>query len=345
MINKVALLFGGYSPEHQVSIRSAKRVYQALREGGFQVVLVYINRENGSWNIVTNFERLTDYNPVSLVPGQSGHLRANKKEDSVVVDVVFPVLHGPYGEDGTLQGLLSMSQTPYVGADTLSSAISMDKEITKRLLRDNGFNVGKFLVFKKKPTFKEVQQELGLPFFVKPVSLGSSIGINKVVDEKMFLKAIDSAFDYSDKIIIEGYNEGREIECAVIGDKDSVEASPLGEIIPHYDFYSYEAKYSSRSSAELKIPADLPTDLAKKIQKTACEVFKTLGVSGLARIDFYINKDEIIVGEINTLPGFTSISMFPRLWEEAGLSFSELTKRLIILAKERYNNEKSKQKK
>jgi D-alanine-D-alanine ligase len=247
------------------------------------------------------------------------------------------------GEDGTIQGLFKLYNVPFVGPGVLGSAVAMDKDVAKRLFKEAGLPIGKFLVYsltdKNKVSFSEIKKSLGLPFFVKPANLGSSVGISKVKDEKEFKKAIRLAFDYDNKIVIEEFIEGKEIECAVLGNENP-QASTVGEIIPNHDFYSYEAKYLDADGARMKIPADIPKSLIKKFQDLSIKAFKALSCEGIGRVDFFLTKDnEIYINEINTIPGFTSISMYPKLWEASGLSYAKLIDRVIELAIERHNKE------
>lgn len=258
------------------------------------------------------------------------------------IDVVFPILHGPFGEDGTIQGLLKLANVPFVGASVLGSAVGMDKDVMKRLLREAEIPIGKFLTFKEKdiPTYEEAVKNLGLPLFVKPANMGSSVGVSKVREKKDFDKAVWEAFKYDRKILIEEGIKGREIECSVLGNDNPIASIP-GEVIPNHDFYSYEAKYIDKDGATLEIPAKLSNEIIKKIQILTVKTFKTLSCEGLGRIDFFLKENgDILVNEINTIPGFTSISMYPKLWEASGISYTELIDRLIQLALERFKKEK-----
>lgn len=254
-------------------------------------------------------------------------------------DVVFPVLHGPFGEDGTVQGLLELVGVPYVGAGVLGSAAGMDKDVMKRLLKEAGLPVGDFLVFRKDDasdiSFESIKKTLRLPVFVKPANLGSSVGVSKVETEKELQQATEVAFQYDTKILIEALLHGREIECAVLGNCDP-QASGVGEIIPAHGFYSYEAKYVDADGAALVIPADLSQEVVEEIRHLAIKTFQVLECHGLGRVDFFLTEKGVFVNEINTLPGFTSVSMYPKLWEVAGVSYSELLGRLIQLARERF---------
>jgi D-alanine-D-alanine ligase len=256
------------------------------------------------------------------------------------LDVVFPVLHGPFGEDGTMQGLLKIAGIPFVGADVLGSAVGMDKDVMKRLLRDAGIPIGKFVVLRKNetPSYKNILKTLGSPLFIKPANLGSSVGVHKVKNEREFEAALKDAFNFDTKIIVEEYIECREIECSVLGNDDPIASVP-GEVIVKHEFYSYDAKYIDENGAALEIPAKLTKPQTNKIQELAIKTFKVLECSGMARVDFFMTKKgKILVNEINTIPGFTSISMYPKLWEASGISYSELVSRLITLALEKHRS-------
>jgi len=271
-----------------------------------------------------------------------------KSRGFIHLDVVFPVLHGPYGEDGTVQGLLELTGIPYVGAGVLSSAVSMDKAVMKLLFQQRGLPVGDFLFFRwfqwaadKYALVERIEKKLGYPCFVKPANLGSSVGINKATCRGLLMDSIEEALRYDQKVVVEAFIPGREIECSVLGD-DEPAASVPGEIIPGGEFYDYRAKYLDDTS-QLLIPAPLKPEVGEKIQAYAKEAFLAVECSGLGRVDFFYQEedDKIFVNEINTIPGFTSISMYPKLWEASGLSFSELIDRLIRLALERHRRKQS----
>jgi D-alanine-D-alanine ligase len=280
---------------------------------------------------------------VTLVPSEEGKQLVSLTHQSSPgrIDVVFPVLHGPFGEDGTVQGLLKLADVPFVGASVLGSAVGMDKDVMKRLLRDASVPIPKFLVYDRQPIdFTEVKRYLGLPLFIKPANLGSSVGIHKINDEKTFAAAVADAFLYDKKVIFEEFIQGREIECSVLGNDNPIASVP-GEIVPQHEFYSYEAKYIDEQGAELIVPAKLPKDIVKRVQELAVRSFKVLCCEGMARVDFFLkNNTDVIVNEINTIPGFTRISMYPRLWQESGISYTELIDRLIELAIDRHRKEK-----
>lgn len=351
---RVGVIFGGKSAEHEVSLQSAKNVIEAIDKERYEVVRIGLDRE-GRWYLnedshflLNNADpKLIQLNKssqeVALIPGERSKqlINISKNQPLKQLDVVFPILHGPFGEDGTVQGLLKLANIPFVGAGVLGSAVGMDKDVMKRLLRDADIPLAKFLTFYdiSEIDFELVKKELGMPVFIKPANLGSSVGITKPRDKDEFIKAVEEAFMFDNKIIIEENVSGREIECSVLGN-NKPEASLPGEVLPSHEFYSYEAKYIDEKGAVLEIPANLAEDLIEKVQSLAVKTFKVLCCEGMARVDFFIKEDEtIIVNEINTIPGFTRISMYPKLWEASGLSYSELINRLIELALERYEKE------
>jgi D-alanine-D-alanine ligase len=359
----VGILFGGKSAEHEVSLQSAKNVYDALDRSKFDPVLIGIDKY-GNW-FLNNDSHSVNLNPssepVAIVPESLGSLLTYDSLSHAVtphhplftspygeslpkLDVIFPILHGPYGEDGTVQGLLKLAGVPFVGSGVLGSAVGMDKDVMKRLFRDAGIPIGKFLVFKShepRPSFAEVAAVLGSPVFVKPANMGSSVGISKVHDEAGFSAAVEEAFCYDVKIVIEEFITGHEIECAVLGDENPVASVP-GEVIPTHEFYSYEAKYLDTHGATLVIPAKLDGEIQQRIRELAVKAFQTLCCEGLSRIDFLLREDgEPLINEINTMPGFTKISMYPKLWEASGIGYTELISRLIELAIKRFEKEKT----
>lgn len=351
----VGLLFGGKSAEHEISLRSAKNVIEAIDKEKYNPILIGIDK-NGHWLLnketslllntvdVNEMKLNPDSDSVALIPQSSGKLSNFSNTDfSGSVDVVFPILHGPFGEDGTIQGLLKLADIPFVGAGVLGSAVGMDKDIMKRLLRDGGLPIPKFMtiqVGQAVPDFSEVTNRLGSPCFIKPANLGSSVGISKASTKEEYKAAIEEAFQFDHKIIIEEFIDGREIECAILGNEDP-KASVPGEIKFNHKFYSYEAKYLDDKGYELNIPADLPDDIAARVREMSIETFKVLGCEGFARVDiFYTKSGELIINEINTIPGFTKISMYPKLWEASGIAYGDLIDQLIQLAFQRYDREK-----
>ena len=335
----IVVLFGGRSGEHEVSVRSATAIMDGLRAmSDYDVLPVFITKE-GSWQL----EGIR----VAILPepnvGGLFVLEGPKSGDVIPVDVVFPVLHGTYGEDGTVQGLLELARIAYVGAGVPGSAIGMDKILMKAGLLAAGLPVGPYLWFtgtewerNEAALLVQVEEELGFPCFVKPANLGSSVGISKVYNPTELEKAVNEALQYDRRVLVEKLLTGREIECAVLGNNNP-KASVLGEIIPCNDFYDYTAKYIDDRS-RLEIPAKLAPDTMEKVRQMAIETFLALDCAGLGRVDFFVDeeKGEAWIIEINTLPGFTTISMYPKLWEATGISFNELLRSLIDLAQQRF---------
>lgn len=261
------------------------------------------------------------------------------------IDVIFPVLHGLNGEDGTIQGLFELADIPYVGCGVLGSAVGMDKAIAKIIFEKEGIPQGKYVAFNKSQFLAQpckiidvIEEKLGYPCFVKPCNSGSSVGVSKSQNKEELLEAINYAANFDRRILVEEFINGREIECAVLGN-DVPEASTVGEVIPGNEFYDYDAKYGSESTSKIVIPADLPGETVEKIREYAIRAFKALDCAGLARVDFFVHKitGEIYINEVNTMPGFTKISMYPKLWEASGLPYNKLLEKLIDLAVERYN--------
>lgn len=350
---RILLLCGGKSAEHEVSLISARNVAEAMDKKKYEVAIVGIDK-TGRWLQVETEKFLAgakDPGTARLaapsasavahhVAGEMMHI--GERSELGHIDVVFPILHGPMGEDGTVQGFLKLAGLPFVGAGVLGSAVGMDKDVMKRLLRDAGIPVAKFIAFRQGDSisFARAKKELGLPLFVKPANLGSSVGVSKVRTKQEFDAAVALAFSFDTKVIVEEFVKGREIECAVLGDREPV-ASGVGEIIPHHEFYSYEAKYLDEDGAALEVPAKIPAAIRRRAQQLAIQTFKVLECHGLARVDFFLTKSgKLLVNEINTMPGFTKISMYPRLWAEAGISYPNLIDRLIQLALERHTREK-----
>lgn len=347
MANKinVAILFGGKSAEHEVSLRSAKNVIEAIDKNKYNPVLIGIGK-NGKWLKAEDSAMLLDdkhNDSVALVPESKGEIsNLVHPETKEAINVVFPILHGPFGEDGTVQGLLKLADVPFVGAGVLGSAVGMDKDVMKRLLRDAGIPIADFVVIHdhETPDYEQIVKKLGSPFFLKPANLGSSVGVHKVKDQASFTNALKDAFQFDRKIIIEEFIEGREIECSVLGNDHPIASVP-GEIVVHDEFYSYNAKYIDENGASLKIPAELPEETVKKVQTLAVKTFQTLCCEGLGRVDCFLKKNgEVLVNEINTMPGFTNISMYPKLWEASGINYPELIDKLITLAIERFEKER-----
>lgn len=344
----VGILFGGKSAEHEVSIRSAKNIANAIDRNQYEVVLIGIDKA-GRWSLCepswlehrSAISAANDHEQVSLVPqGNSCAivLERNAVRTALKVDVVFPVLHGPMGEDGTVQGMLKLAGIPFVGSGVLGSAVGMDKDVAKRLLRDVGIGIVDFITVHRGEIVDAPQifSRLGTPVFVKPANLGSSVGVSKAGNLVELQHALDQAFQFDHKVLVEAFADAREIECAVLGNREPA-ASVVGEIIPSHEFYSYAAKYLDDKGAALAVPADIDAATSARVRELSLKVFQVLGCEGMARVDFFLSKDGALrVNEINTIPGFTAISMYPRLWEASGVPYTELITRLIELALERH---------
>ena len=354
---RLALLYGGRSGEHDVSIASATSVMQAIDKDKYDVLPVYLTSE-GRWLPGVEPARLTaGLHPAAATvalfssdPQQPGLLPLSKAEvqpeQAQAVDVVFPLLHGTYGEDGTVQGLLELANVPYVGSGVLGSAAGMDKDVMKTLFAAAGLPVAPHLLVRRyeweqQPAVVQdrVLQTLRLPVFVKPANLGSSVGISKVGDAAGLSDALDLACRYDRRVLVEQGLDCREFECSVLGN-DEPEASVIGEIIPSREFYDYQAKYSDDESSELRIPADIDASLAEDLRAMAVTAFQAVDAAGLARVDFFFETrtGKPYVNEINTLPGFTTISMYPKLWEAGGVSYAQLIDNLVNLAIERHQD-------
>jgi D-alanine-D-alanine ligase len=347
---RIGILFGGRSGEHEVSLISAASVISALDPEKYEAVPIGITKD-GRWlagtaahkmlppalsEVLQTGERVmlsADPNVAALVPVNNSH------QNALHVDVVFPVLHGTYGEDGTVQGLLDLAGLPYVGSGVLGSAVGMDKDMQKRLFLQAKLPVGEFLAVRRAEweksrhkVLREICKKFRFPVFVKPATLGSSVGMTKVHDAKELADAMDLAAEFAQKIMVERAIRGREIEVSVLGNEDP-KASVPGEIVPHREFYDYAAKYLEEGT-RLLIPAKLTRAQVKRFQDYAVRAFRALECLGMARVDFFLEQrtGRILLNEINTIPGFTSISMYPKLWEASGLPYCELLTRLIELA-------------
>lgn len=349
---RLAVFFGGVSSEHEISLVSAASVLRHIPKDSFSVFCVGITKQ-GKWLYYTGpiddipdgkWEKHPDNQPVFISPNPEdrGFFLPDSGE-RIRVDCAFPVLHGKNGEDGSIQGIFEIAGIPYVGCGILSSAACMDKSVTHILAERQGIAMARWKLIRRYqqesviPFAQSAMKELGLPLFVKPANAGSSVGISKAHTEEELIYAIKIAFQHDDKVLVEEAIEGKEIECAVLGEKHPISSIP-GQIQPCNEFYDYEAKYQADS--KLIIPADIDESIAKEMQKTAVKAFLALDCSGLARVDFFVNeKQEIILNEINTMPGFTSISMYPKLWEKSGVSYSALLQKLIALAMKK--NEKA----
>jgi D-alanine-D-alanine ligase len=354
---KVGVLFGGRSAEHEVSLVSATSVMNSLDKNKYEIIPIAITPE-GKWlSSADSMKLLKEKSPTANQPEQI--LLPNPQHRGIVnnsawvrqikpVDVIFPALHGTYGEDGTIQGLFELADIPYVGAGVLGSSVGMDKVVQKELLKHAGIPTAPSVWFtssefrKNQPlVLQTIEKSLGYPMFIKPPNAGSSIGITKAHNRKELIAGLGLAAQYDRKILVEdGIKNAREIECSVLGN-DTPGASVLGEIVSSNEFYDYDAKYVDGKSKAV-IPAKLPPAVAKKIRAFAVSAFRVLDCSGMARVDFLVQKktNKIFLNEINTIPGFTSISMYPKLWEASGIPYSALLDRLIELALERHAEKK-----
>ena len=358
---RVGLIFGGRSGEHEVSFLSASSIIKAIDKDKYTVVPIGITKE-GRWispqdsELALQSGKIEGKNTVILLNDSfskslvciDNNQKLDKSSALEKLDVIFPALHGPYGEDGTVQGLLELANIPYVGAGVAASAISMDKDLMKIIFQQKSLPILKWMTIKRKKWQKDkekilflVQDDFEYPLFVKPTNLGSSVGITKVHKKEELEKAIDLASSYDRKILIEeGLEEVREIECGVLGN-DEPQASVVGEVKPAGEFYDYDSKYIEEGT-QLLIPADLPDEVSREVQEIALRAFKAVDAAGMARVDFFVSKKEnkIYLNEINTIPGFTSVSMYPRLWQATGTSYPELIDQLIQLALERHQDKK-----
>ncbi|RUW63226.1 D-alanine--D-alanine ligase family protein [Mesorhizobium sp. M7A.F.Ca.US.008.03.1.1] len=347
---RVAILYGGRSAEHDVSRLSAANVLKAIDRTRYDIVPIAISRD-GRW-LLQQLDRAAaigdegagapvaeDGAEVALLPGGKGRLvvvsRDGTQPDLPSIDVVFPVLHGPFGEDGSVQGYAEVADVAYVGCGILASAAAMDKDVAKRLMREAGLSVARSVTVHRngKHSFQEIAGTLGLPFFAKPARQGSSFGVSKVNDRDGFEQAIDTAFRYDGKVLIEEFVEGREIEFSVLERADgSLTVSLPGEIIPagKHGFYTYEAKYLDADGALVKVPADVPADVAETARDIARRAFQALGCEAMARVDFFLRADgSLLVNEVNTIPGFTDISMYAKALAASGIGYSQTIDVLI----------------
>ena len=363
---RVGVLFGGRSGEHEVSLASAESILRYIDQAKYEIVPIGITRE-GRWLASGDPLAALKYGgahgsvasghggervlPAALLPDpvHGGLVTWSEGEASselrelVSVDVVFPVLHGTFGEDGTIQGLLEIAGLPYVGAGVLGSSLGMDKGKMKWQFRARGLPLADFMEIRRsrferdpEPVLAEIEQTLGLPAFIKPARLGSSVGVSKARTRSELRDALTLAAEFDDRLIAEQNINARELECSVLGNEEPI-ASVVGEIIPAREFYDYEAKYLDEGS-KLVIPAEISNGISDEIRAMAIEAFDAVDCAGMARVDFFLERDtnRVLLNEINTIPGFTNISMYPKLWEASGLSYGDLIDRLIQLAIERH---------
>lgn len=354
---RVGVIFGGKSVEHEISLLSASNIIDSLDKGKYEPVVIYIDKD-GKWllnklpgEVMKSLVDKTETGlstEITVIGKKNSNIMIDLERGNEIgsIDIAFPVLHGTNGEDGSIQGMLQLANIPFVGADILGSAVGMDKDVAKRLLRDANIKIADFVVLHSSDSyryqFEDLVNNFGLPFFVKPANLGSSVGVSKVSDEEQFQLALEEAFRFSTKILIEKYIAGRELECSVIGNVGNYKASVPGEVIVENDeFYSYNAKYLDESGATIVIPASLSSEIVQKIQQLSIKVCETLCCEGMARVDSFLTpQHELIVNEINTIPGFTNISMFSKLWEISGIPAANLIDELIELALERHRRNK-----
>jgi D-alanine-D-alanine ligase len=361
---RVGIIFGGRSGEHEVSIASAMSVYNALDKSRYEVTLIGIDKE-GRW-LLPDPKPLLQHadNPMAVklskISGSYG-LVPFPSENQIVpleaggakapgLDVILPIMHGTYGEDGTIQGMLEIAQIPYVGAGVLGSALGMDKEVAAKLFNAAGIPTVPQVCIRKSEYMTQrsnveerLLKQFALPFFIKPANAGSSVGVHKVKTKEGLRAALEDAFSFDLKVLVQKAVDARELEVSVLGN-DNPKASIVGEIVPLHEFYSYEAKYIDENGAELKIPAEnLSDEIREKCREMAIRAFQALDCRGMARVDFFLDRKtgELFLNEINTIPGFTKISMYPKLWNASGLSYSDLLDELIRLAMEYFDQRKS----
>ena len=353
---KVAIFFGGRSAEHEISLLSAVNVIKAMNKSKYEIVPIGIDEDGNflAYDVTKNFILNSDEpkkiclarggKPVTFGFGRSRELIGIKnKKLKIKIDAAFPVLHGTYGEDGTIQGLLKIVDVPFVGAGVLSSAVCMDKDVAKRLLLIAGLPVAEFLTFdvsnKEEINFEKISKKLGLPFFIKPANAGSSVGVSKIKNKQSLARLVRKAFQYDNKVLFERTIIGKEIECSVFGNEQAVASLP-GRVLPKREFYSYEAKYLDDDGAVFEIPAKLPLSVVKMIRQTAIKAYQALGCEGMARVDGFLTKEnKFVINELNTIPGFTAISMYPKLWAVSGVKYSKLIDKLIQLAIQRWRRD------
>lgn len=345
---KVAILFGGRSVEHGVSVNSAKNIFEYINKDRFEPLPIGITK-SGQWFLTNGVTKEIGQGKALglILDAQAPGFILVSSGDRLKADIIFPVLHGTDGEDGSIQGLIKAMDIPMVGTGVLGSSISMNKIVAKRLLKDAGLPVTNFVSFhhteKEKIDYKAIKKLLGTPFMVKSASLGSSVGVSKVKNEASFDKAVEESFRYDESILMEEFITGREIECAILGNNPP-EASYPGEIIINskYDFYTFDAKYVDPQAVRIDVPAKLETKTAEKVRDICVKAYKTLCCEDFARVDLFLTTEgKIYINEINTIPGFTNSSMFPMMWTERGVGFTDLISRLLDLAQERYDRGKT----
>jgi D-alanine-D-alanine ligase len=339
---KIAILYGGRSVEHGVSINSARNIHQYIDRDRFEPILIGISLKGVWYKTETVSKEIESGSELSITLNPSKPLFTASDGSSFIPEIVFPVLHGTDGEDGSIQGLLKAMSIPMIGTGVAGSAMSMNKLVAKRLLKEAGLPVTRFLFShyadKQQYGFEEIEQVLGVPFMVKSASLGSSVGVSKVKSKSDFEKALNESYRYDDCVLFEEFIQGREIECAILGNSPA-QASLPGEIVisSNYEFYTFDAKYVDGEAVSIKVPAKLNSTESEKIREISIRAYQALGCEDFSRVDLFLTQaGAIYVNEINTIPGFTNSSMFPMMWKERGISFTALITRLAQLAEERY---------
>jgi D-alanine-D-alanine ligase len=340
---RVAVILGGRSREHEVSVRSARSVVSALDAARWEAVPIAITR-SGAWLDAVTTRAGLDSHLASFEGEGRSILRSPQALAALAsCDVAFPLVHGTFGEDGTMQGFLEMAEMPYAGAGVAASAIGMDKALMKALFREAGIRVTRYSVIRsweytlsQKASMRLIEETCGYPCFVKPANGGSSVGITRAASREDLPEAFRAAFACDDKVVVEQAVIGREVECSVLGNEQP-EASIVGEVEPDRDFYDYDSKYAASSTTTLHIPARLSEPVAEEVRQLAVRMYQVMGCEGYARVDFFVTPgDQVVANEINTIPGFTSISMYPKLWKASGLGYSDLLTRILELAIERH---------
>ncbi|MCX2742252.1 D-alanine--D-alanine ligase [Mangrovivirga sp. M17] len=335
---KVALLYGGKSVEHDISIRSAKNIFDAVDKEKYQVYCIGISKTGGWYLTDKVINNITQGVPLSLQLNNGKMSFSTAEGQNLLFDVAFPALHGTDGEDGNIQGMLEVTGTAYAGSDVMGSSIAMNKFFTKQILEKQGIPVCKYLYFtyQDDPEFEFITDKLGLPFIIKPINLGSSVGVSKVKSKADFKTALKEAFKYDNEIIAEEFVSARELECSVLVENNEIKASVPGEIVvdKEYEFYTFQAKYVDSKAAKLEIPASVPENIENTIKNLSINAFKAVGCQGFARVDVFYQEDQgmCYINEINTIPGFTNSSMFPMMWKHDGYTFSSLIDTIITEA-------------
>ncbi|MBT1706182.1 D-alanine--D-alanine ligase family protein [Chryseosolibacter indicus] len=344
---KVAILYGGRSVEHGVSVNSARNIFEYINKDLFEPLPIGISK-TGQWFLTSGVTKDIEQGKALglILDAQRPGFTLLSSGDRIKVDIIFPVLHGTDGEDGSIQGLIKAMDIPMVGTGVLGSSMSMNKIVAKRLLKEAGIPVTNFVTFhyteKDKISFKSISEKIGVPFMVKSASLGSSVGVSKVKDEETFKTAVDEAFRYDDYMIAEEFVVGREIECAILGNHPP-QASYPGEVVINskYEFYTFDAKYVDPDAVKIELPAKLEPAEAERIRELSVKAYEALSCEDFSRVDLFLTQDgKIYINEINTIPGFTNSSMYPMMWKERGIGFTDLISRLLELAQERYDRSK-----